>query len=182
MTAKIPQNVTREDRIVGPLTIKQFLYVLAGSSIVFIAYQYYSRQFLFFTEFVVISFIAATLTLALAFAKVNGQPFGVFLINLAKFITIPKNRIWYKQPRDALDTIKVKATDIKDTTDEIKERQSGQDFKMQIEKLASILDTGGTINPNDRDAITDQISNLPTSEAQLTDADFSVEDIFREVD
>ncbi|MBU2634752.1 MAG: PrgI family protein, partial [Nanoarchaeota archaeon] len=50
MRIKIPQGVTKEDKLVGPLTLKQFLYVLGGASVIFIAYQYYARAFLYFTE------------------------------------------------------------------------------------------------------------------------------------
>jgi len=183
MGAKIPQNVTREDKLVGPLTLKQFLYVLGGVSIVFIAYQYYARMYLYFAEFAVISFFVAALTLALAFASINGRPFGLFAIHLFQFLTSQRDRVWQKEPRYILDTIKVKADDIKDTKSEIEERkQSGKDFKTQLEKLAGILDSGGTMSADYQDAITNQISNLPSAENKLDENQLGVEDVLSEVD
>jgi len=174
---KIPQGVTKEDKLVGPLTLKQFLYVLGGASVLFIAYRYYSLQYLYLIEFVIISFVVGTLTIALAFAKVNGRAFVIFLATLFRFIFVPKTRSWYKEPRELLPTIKARATDIKDTKSEIEERQDNQKFQMQIEKLASILDTGGTISPSAQDAITDQITNLAQPKSKIEEAKLGVEDI-----
>lgn len=183
MGAKIPQNVTREDKLVGPLTLKQFLYVLGGVSIVFIAYQYYALMYLYFIEFAVISFFVAALTLALAFANINGRPFSLFAMHLFQFLTAQRNRMWQKEPRHILSTIKVKADDIKDTKSEIKERKhSGKDFKTQLEKLSSILDSGGTINAEHQDAVTNQISNLPEVKNKLDESQLGVEDVLSEVD
>ena len=47
MAVKIPQNIDKEDKLVGPLTLKQFLYVLGGAGVTFIAYQGYVQYFLF---------------------------------------------------------------------------------------------------------------------------------------
>lgn len=179
MSAKIPQNVLIEDKLVGPLTLKQFLYVLGGGGIIFIAYQYYIRLYLYFIEFVIISLIVGLLTIAFAFIKINGRPFVVFVQNLIKFTFTPKIRHWKKESRKRVKAIKVSAADIKSTKDEIKERQSPGEFKTQIEKLATILDTGGRINEQDADAITTQIVSIdaPTTEPEQ---DLEVEDIFKD--
>src|SRR3990172_5982558 len=99
MAAKIPQDVTREDRLIGPLTLKQFLYVLGGAALVFIAYQYYTRKYLYFTEFVLISLVAVALSVSLAFIQINGRPFGLFALQLWHFWTSPKQAVWHKEPR-----------------------------------------------------------------------------------
>lgn len=183
MSAKIPQNVTIEDKLVGPLTLKQFLYILAAAAIVFIAYQYYIRLYLYFIEFVFISFIVTTLSLMLAFGKVNGRPFGIFLINWIKFLFSKKTRSWKKEPREFVKDIKVRAKDIKSTKEELKERQSNQEFKTQIEKLATILDTGGRISENDADAITNQISNITEAPSKTEpEQNLGVEDILEDTE
>jgi len=170
MGAKIPQNVTKEDKLVGPLTLKQFLYVLAGGFLIFAAYQFYAQDDLaiqlYFTEFILIALLVTIATVLMAFIQINGRPFGAFLLNIVKYLSSSKQRSWHKEPREYVAAIKVRADDIKDTKSEIKERQSGKEFKTQIEKLAGILDTGGTINPEDYDAITTQVSNIEKPKTQ----------------
>ena len=183
MTAKIPQNVTIEDKLVGPLTLKQFLYLLGSAAIVFIAYQYFSRAYLYFIEFLIISAVAVMLGVMLAFGKINGRPFGVFLINLFKFIFLPKTRAWVKEPRKYVKAIRVRAKDIKSTKEEIEERKSDTEFKSQIEKLANILDTGGKMGVQDSDAITTQIAHIPTSQGEAEpEQNLGVEDVLEDVE
>jgi hypothetical protein len=176
MPAKVPQDVTREDKLIGPLTLKQFLYLLGGGSIIFIAYQSLLSWFLF----IVISLFAGGLALMLAFGNINGRPFGVFLINLFHFITGTKNLLWHKEPRAEVETIKVSATDIKDTKTELVDRKSGKELKMQIDQLAHILDAGGTINREKEESMTTSINTFtpPPTKTEPTD----VEDVLKDVD
>ncbi|PIR99089.1 hypothetical protein COT87_01310 [Candidatus Collierbacteria bacterium CG10_big_fil_rev_8_21_14_0_10_44_9] len=180
MPAKIPQDVTREDRLVGPLTLKQFLYVLAGASIIFIAYQYYALQYLYLIEFAVISLIVGSFTIAFAFSKVNGQPFGIFIANLFKFWLADKQRIWHKEPREKVATIKVSAEDLKDTKSELQERKQGKEVQSQLEKLSRVLDAGGTIKPEYQDVITTQVNNLNPSPSAVNETGLDVEDVLAE--
>lgn len=182
MSAKIPQNVTIEDKLVGPLTLKQFLYILGASAVIFISYQYYIRLYLYFIEFVLISIVVTTLAIMLAFAKINGRSFAIFLINWIKFLFSKKTRIWKKEPREFVKDIKVRAKDIKSTKEELKERQSNSEFKTQIEKLATILDTGGRISENDADAITNQITNIATPTEIEPEQSLGVEDILADTE
>ncbi|MFA5010120.1 MAG: PrgI family protein [Patescibacteria group bacterium] len=180
MGAKIPQDVTREDKLVGPLTLKQFLYILGAAGIDFIVYQSYALGYLYFPEFLLLAVIVTLFSLALAFMNVNGRPFGVFLLNLLHFSTTGHNLAWYKEPRDVVAAIKIKASDLKDTKTEIQERQSGKQIKMQIEQLASVLDTGGTIEQNNT-SVTAPISNLNASSAPTIETE-DVEDVLADVD
>ncbi|MFH0905528.1 MAG: PrgI family protein [bacterium] len=182
MSAKIPQNVTKEDRIVGPLTLKQFLYALGGGLLIFIAYRYYALQYLYFIEFTIISFVIASFTLALAFAQINGRPFGVFLLTAFHFLNTPKTRNWHKEPLQEVAPIKVKAIDIKNTRAEMEERQAGKRVKMQIEQLAHVLDTGGTMNQDNDDIVTVQTSHLSKTAPQFSGADTGVEDLWKDLD
>lgn len=179
MSVKIPQDVTREDKLVGPLTLKQFLYLLAGATIVFIPYQAYSIGYLFLHEFVILAFLGGGLTIALAFGQVNGRPFGVFLKNLFAFLFVPKKRIWHKEPRELVASIKISGEDIKDTKLELADRQSGKNLETEIEKLATILDTGGTIDP--QHTTSGQVQNLNIGGNPKT-SNLNVEDILLDVD
>jgi len=180
MPTKIPQDVTREDKLVGPLTLRQFLYILGAAGLIFIAYQYYALQYLYFIAFILISLLIALLALALAFAQINGRPFGVFLLNVLHFLLGDRSLIWHKESRDVVTAIKVHATDLKDTKTELQERKSGKQIKMQIEQLANVLDTGGTMKP-DISVTTSTISNLNASPAPSAEP-VDVEDVLKDVD
>ena len=80
MRFNVPQFIDIEDKIIGPLTLKQFLFVAAGGGILFILWFY-----LKLSAFVIVAIPIVAFFLALAFFKVNGRPFFYFLINLIKY-------------------------------------------------------------------------------------------------
>lgn len=175
MSAKIPQDVTREDRLVGPLTLRQFLIILGGGSVVFIAYQYYSKFYLYLAEFVAITFVASLLTIAFAFAKINGLPFGQFMANFFHFLLSPKRRLWNKEDREVMPT-HLQNIPTKDSASASHNKSTNES---QLELLAHVLDTGGKINEN-----TPIDTNRIGSVAENSDAiaEPIVEDILEEVE
>lgn len=70
MEYHVPQFIEVEDKIIGPLTLKQFIYVagVVGLCVVFFSY-------LPFIFALLLSLPIAALGIALAFYKVNGKPF-----------------------------------------------------------------------------------------------------------
>lgn len=176
MTTKVPQDVTREDKLVGPLTLKQFLYVLGMAGVLFILYQYYVDGILYFIEFLPLAFITAFLGISLAFVQINGRPFGVFLLNLLHFWTTGHKRLWHKEPRQLVAAIKVAASDIKDTKTELADRKSGKAVKMQIEHLAHILDTGGTMTEGKNEVMSSDVNTF-SSAAPANTEPTDVEDV-----
>jgi hypothetical protein len=181
MGAKIPQDVTREDKLVGPLTLKQFLYILGTAGLVFVAYQYYSVGFLYLHEFIILSALISIFGLMLTFAQINGRPFAIFLLNLSRFATTNHRQIWIKEPRNLVAAIRIKADDIKDTRAELADRKSGKAVKMQIEHLANILDTGGTMTEGKNEVMSNNVNTFsPAAPADTEPAD--VEDVLANFD
>ncbi|MBI2409910.1 PrgI family protein [Candidatus Kaiserbacteria bacterium] len=70
MEYQVPQFIEVEDKIVGPLTLKQFIYLAGGGGlcIVFFVYLHLILALLFSAPIV-------ALAVALAFYKKNGKPF-----------------------------------------------------------------------------------------------------------
>lgn len=70
MEYHVPQFIEVEDKIIGPLTLKQFIYIagVVGLCVVFFSY-------LPFILALLLSLPIAALGIALAFYKVNGKPF-----------------------------------------------------------------------------------------------------------
>lgn len=143
MAVKIPQNITREDKLVGPLTLKQFLYILGGGALSFVAYQYYIQRYIYFIEFILISLLCISLALALAFAKINGRPFIIFLLNIFLYIFVPKKRLWVRDNRITAKALKLGRPKI---TKKPETELETEIIQGQVEKLARILDTGGKMD------------------------------------
>lgn len=91
----IPQNITGfEFKLVGFLTLKQFLYLAGVSIISFII-------FVSIASFVKWVFIVplVTLGLALAFFPINGMTFDKWLVIFIRAVTSPSRRVWQKEKK-----------------------------------------------------------------------------------
>lgn len=95
MRYQIPQFIEVEDKIIGPLTIKQFLYLAGGAGMSFIAY---SLLPVIISIFVILGI--AGLSLALAFYKVNNKNFVEFLEAMFLYYTKERLYIWKKVPKE----------------------------------------------------------------------------------
>lgn len=92
MQFKVPQNIDLEDKIVGPLTLIQFLYVLGGGVIVYLLYLSLHMRFLFWVLAIPIAIIAASL----AFLKIQDQPLSHFIKAGLVYLSKPKKRLWQR--------------------------------------------------------------------------------------
>lgn len=136
MQFKVPQNIDLEDKIVGPLTLIQFVYLMAGGIIIYISFNVFSAGI-----FWLIAIPTALLSLSLAFLKIQDQPFSHFLLAAVLFFVRPAKRIWHKEL--ALERLTVEKAPVK-KKEEIKLPKKGIE-KSELEKLAYILDTHGKI-------------------------------------
>jgi hypothetical protein len=96
MRFQVPQFIEIEDKIFGPLTWKQFLYI-AGATGVGLGI------FTLLNNHKIIAFILtapiAGLALALAFVKINNRPFIVYLESVFTFFSKQRLYIWKKEQR-----------------------------------------------------------------------------------
>lgn len=92
MRFEVPQFIEVEDKIVGPLTWKQFVY-LAGSGGVLIA-LFLNLPFILFALF---GIPIGTLAGFLAFHKVNNRPFSIFLESAVHYFRKSKLYLWRKE-------------------------------------------------------------------------------------
>lgn len=92
MRFQVPQYIEVEDKLFGPLTFKQFIYVAGGIGICVLL-------FTFLPKFLALLFSApvAALAGALAFYKYNDKPFADFLESFFKYATTSKLYVWKKE-------------------------------------------------------------------------------------
>ena len=93
MQYQVPQFVDLEDRIIGPLTLKQFLYLAFAGALIFVFW------FLFnFYLWLIISAPLAAIAAAFAFLKINERPFVYFFLSFIRYFSKPKLYIFSSKP------------------------------------------------------------------------------------
>jgi hypothetical protein len=95
MRYQVPQFIEIEDKIFGPLTIKQFVYLAGGAALSYLVYALTSPYLPFFLV-VILMVPTAILGVALAFYKVNDKPFINVVEAAAKYYIGSKLYIWKK--------------------------------------------------------------------------------------
>ena len=101
MQHNVPQFIDVEDRIVGPFTAKQFMWLGIAGGLLFILWSYCDVS-LFVTMAVPILLFFG----ALAFYKPNGRPFIIFLQSIFFFFTSSRAYVWKRVFKK--DKIKIK--------------------------------------------------------------------------
>lgn len=90
---QVPQFVDLEDRIIGPLTLKQFLYLAFAGALLFVFW------FLFaFYIWIIVALPIAALAAAFAFLKINNRPFVYYFLSFVRYFTKPKIYIFSTMP------------------------------------------------------------------------------------
>ncbi|MCL5006565.1 MAG: PrgI family protein [Patescibacteria group bacterium] len=84
MQFQVPQFIETEDKIIGPLTLKQFFYLAAAGFLVFISF-FVLQTWLW----LIITTVLGGAALAMAFAQVNGRPMLIFVMNAFVYLWEP---------------------------------------------------------------------------------------------
>ena len=92
MEYQVPQFIEVEDKIIGPFTLKQFIYLAGGIGVCVVLYVY-----LPFYLTLLFGLPVAGFALALAFYKVNGKPFIEVLEAGFAYYTGNKLFLWRHQ-------------------------------------------------------------------------------------
>lgn len=91
MRYQVPQFIDVEDKIFGPLTFKQFVYVAGSAGMSFVIYKFLPIVLSLPIILAVMGF-----GLALAFYKVNNKPFITMVESAIKYWGASKLYIWKK--------------------------------------------------------------------------------------
>lgn len=85
----VPQFITVENKILGPIDTRQFVFLLVGMGLMFLEYK-----LLAFLQFAILGVLTMSVMGLFAFVKVNGRPFHVFLTNIVQTFSRPHLRVW----------------------------------------------------------------------------------------
>ena len=93
----VPQFIDIEDKVLGPISVRQFVTLLIGGALIFINYELVGRINNNLVAFAVGAVFIALLTLLFAFFRVNGRPFHYFFLNFISTMKDPRLRLWSKE-------------------------------------------------------------------------------------
>lgn len=131
---KVPQDVEAEDKIIGFLTLKQFIYCIIGIVYAFLTFQLLKGVIFIY---LVVGIPPTIIFLLLGLYQRDGQPFEAYFLALASYWFKPRRRIWIKE--DVIEIFKVEEPKI---VSQVSQRNPEQ-VRGQLEKLAEIVDTRG---------------------------------------
>jgi len=133
LDAKVPQRIDMEDRVIGPLTLTQFFYILFGGLFLYLLNSWTAGSPLRILYYILLP-IVASLSVALAFVKIQERPFIFFLGSLVRYIQRPRRRVWLKGQNQKMTKIVDRADDSK------KERPRKELDLARVRDIARVVD------------------------------------------
>lgn len=98
MQYQVPQFTEVEDKIFGPLTFKQFVYILGAAASAFIFWSILPKWLAILLAVPISGFF-----LALAFLKINGRPLLKVLTSVVSFSASSRLYTWKKTEKKPLE-------------------------------------------------------------------------------
>lgn len=157
MRSKVPKDVTIEDTIVGPLTGKQFLWLLGGGVLLLILYHVFDLSL-----FIVVAMLVIGIVSAFAFYRPYNQSLVSFLGHIFIYGTKGKRYIWKRGRKqfNPKDKNKGEETEIIITKKEFPHQK--------VERIANILDADGEQKMSDQQFFNSATPNKESSSENLT--------------
>lgn len=103
MMFSVPQFIDVEDKIVGPLTWKQLLWMIGMAGVLLIVFSIFDT-----TLSIIIAIPVVLIFCVMAFYQPSGLPMTTFLGSATMFVFRPKVAVW-ERPAMALPTVKAPA-------------------------------------------------------------------------
>ena len=135
----VPQFIDVEDKIIGPITTRQFIIILAALLLDFVAFK-----LLTFVFFVIFVLLFTGFAIVLAFAKVNGQAFHYFLLNVLQTWRSPMLRVWFKDASSAEVRKSAESAPKEPPKVEVNKERPTQS---KLSNLTLLINTGGVYKP-----------------------------------
>jgi hypothetical protein len=140
----LPQFIDMETKVIGPLTLKQFIYLGAGAGVSLFLYMLSTsnpKGFPLMACFAIILLIMLV-AFALAFVKVNGITLPVLIKHSFLFNLAPKIYIWKKFPTSKIvnpnqGLIKIEKGPTSKKADRVTTK------KGELKKLRNFMETKG---------------------------------------
>ncbi|NBS41438.1 PrgI family protein [bacterium] len=137
----VPQFIDSEDKILGPLTGRQFIIILLTFMTEAIMWRLMP-----FVWFLVVGLPLFSFGVILAFVRVNGQAFHLFMLNLTQSLKKPRLRVWDKALTDA--EVRAHLTKVVAPPPPSYTRKAFTNSS-RLQELTLVVNTGGVYKPED---------------------------------
>jgi hypothetical protein len=135
-TYKVIQDIEAEDKLIGPLTLRQFIYAAIGCVALYLSFLAVTKHFAFMLVF----FIPVAITCGFfAFPWKGEQPTEVWALAKIRFMLKPRRRIWDQSGAKELVTITAPKHVQVDYTNGLSETE----VKSRLRALADTIDSRG---------------------------------------
>jgi hypothetical protein len=144
----VPQFIDVEDKIIGPITARQFIICLAGLGVLVPAWK-----LLDLIWFIAVGILDFCLIIVFAFVKINGRPFHYFVLNIIQTAKKPNLRIWnHKNPlKDLLSAEESASEEVQTVTKHVPTRE--RLVSSHLKELSLIVDTKGVYKGDEEEEI-----------------------------
>jgi len=133
---KVPQDVEADDKLLGPFSFRQFVYLLIAAGLIGLAVV----LFKIFPLLAIIPLPPVLLFVALALPLKKDQPMETYLAAVVSFYLKPHIRVWIPGQRES--TIRISAPKIKESDRRVKNITS-EEATHRLSFLADIIDSEG---------------------------------------
>lgn len=134
MLFNVPQYIDVEDKIAGPFTAKQLLWMFGMGAVILVLWNTLEK-----TAFFIAAVPVALIFIALAFYRPYNQPLIKFIIFGILFLFSPKIYTWKRMPKKMPSSRAGRETE----PDTAKKATENKLSLNDIESLAKVLDTKG---------------------------------------
>jgi len=133
-TFQVPQFIEEKAKIVGFLTLPQFIYLAAGVGIIFITFNIFNFFVSLLTAVIIGAFV-----MGLAFVKINGQSMPKVLLASILYLWKPRIYTWQRE-------MKEKSFDTSDI-ERIKAVRNSMSIQQKLQSIALNIATGKIFSP-----------------------------------
>lgn len=137
----VPQFIDSEDKIMGPITGRQFVILILTFMTEAVMFRLMP-----FVWFLVVGIPFFSFGVILAFVRINGQAFHLFLLNLTQSLRKPRLRIWDKALTDA--EVRAHLTKAVVPPEPTYARKAFASTS-RLQELTLVVNTGGVYKPED---------------------------------
>lgn len=138
MQFKVPQDVQREDHIVGPLTLRQLIICGIGFSLAYAIYTMLGKDYELITALIPV-IIIALITIVFSFVKPLDLNFERYILFRIEALVLPSKRYWLKGTADPSRLVYVPAVSNRKKNVE-KALDIDKKKKKSLNELTKILD------------------------------------------
>lgn len=153
---KVPQDVEAEDKLIGPFSFRQFIYLIVAALGIFMAWAL--AQIFIGLLILPLPIVIAFLALALPLRK--DQPMETYLIAMIKFFFKPRQRLW--DPEGTMTMIQITAP--RSLEGPQLKAFGGDEASQRLAYLAQVVDTQGWSTRGATSA-SDSLSDIFVAEA-----------------